>query len=324
MVRKKILFFVLGILFPFSSLHAQYVAVSPAHLVCDYEVSEKVDNQVKLKLQKALTACGISSEIGASRFAMVPEIAIIDERTKSTVPTTCEIDFNMVISLKDIYTGKSFASISIPGQGVSSTKMASISKGVAAVRLNSVAFNEFCANAVDKMVEYYEANLSSIIAAAKAEAKGQNFQNALSILAQIPEGIPGFDTKVAPVMQEIYLKMIDVDAETVLNKAKAAWAQSPNEVGAAKVAEIMADFPSGSSFSKEAASFMSTVRSRVQTLQDKQLEFERKQAEREYALANKVLNNEHAETMASINAARSIGLAWAQNQPRQVTKVYLW
>ena len=74
---------------------AQILNVAPAHLQCDYEVPDKLDTQVRTKLQRALTKYGISSEPGVSRFAMVPSIAIIDEHTTATVPAFCDIDNKM-------------------------------------------------------------------------------------------------------------------------------------------------------------------------------------------------------------------------------------
>ena len=66
-------------------------------MISDYEIPEKLDNQMKSKLQRSLTAYGIASEIGMSSFAMVPEVVINDEHTTTTVPVYCNIDFDLVV-----------------------------------------------------------------------------------------------------------------------------------------------------------------------------------------------------------------------------------
>ena len=94
-------------------LSAQEITVAPAHVVCNYKLPAKLDSQIKSKLQRALTKYGVSSEIGASRFAIVPEIIINSEKTTNTIPSYSNVDFDFVLSLKDIHTGRIFATYSI-------------------------------------------------------------------------------------------------------------------------------------------------------------------------------------------------------------------
>ena len=126
---------------------AQQITVAPAHMISDYEIPEKLDNQMKSKLQRSLTAYGIASEIGMSSFAMVPEVVINDEHTTTTVPVYCNIDFDLVITLKDIYTGKIFASFTQQGKGKGTDKSNAIARGVSTIRLNTPEFQSFCDSA---------------------------------------------------------------------------------------------------------------------------------------------------------------------------------
>lgn len=295
------------------NVFAQQLTVAPAHLVCDYEVSEKLDNQVKSKLQRALTEYGISSEIGMSNFAIVPQVIINDESTTSTTPAYCNIDFDLVLSLKDIYTGKVFSSYTISGKGIGTNKSASIAKGVSSLKLNTPDFSAFCEVSKSKIVNYYASNMQSIIARANSVAASRDYDQAIYMLSEIPQEVDGYSTKVAPLIQKYYITGIDLEGEYVLNEAKAAWAQSPDEEGAEKVAEILANMPPNCASSKGAETLLSQVRARITALNDRQFAFEQKQAA-----------DEQAERMATIKAARDVAVAWANNQPKQITKVYLW
>lgn len=303
---------------------AQQITVAPAHMISDYEIPEKLDNQMKSKLQRSLTAYGIASEIGMSSFAMVPEIVINDEQTTTTVPVYCNIDFDLVISLKDIYTGKIFATFTQNGKGKGNNKSNAIAKGVSAMPLNTSEFQTFCENAKDKVILYYEQQMPALIASSKAAANGRNFEQAIGILSEIPEECRGYDTKVAPLIGSYYETQINLEGENILAEAKAAWAQSPDESGAEKVASILSKMPASCKSSQGAAALIQEVKKRVTSLEARRFAFESKQADRAYSLDKQSLANAHSERMASISSARAIGVAWAKNQPKRITKVYLW
>lgn len=303
---------------------AQQITVAPAHMVCDYQIPEKLDNQMKSKLQRSLTAYGIASEVGMSSFAMVPEVVINDEHTTTTVPVYCNIDFDLVISLKDIFTGKIFASFTKNGKGKGTNKSNAIATGVSAIPLNTPEFKEFCESAKSKVIFYYEQQMPSLIASSKAAANGRNFEQAIGILSEIPEECKGYDTKVAPLMGDFYKTQINLEGESILAEAKAAWAQSPDESGAEKVASILSKMPASCTSSAGASALVQEVKKRVTALEAREFAFEKQQADRAYALEKQSRANSHSERMASISAARAIGVAWAKNQPKRITKVYLW
>lgn len=294
-------------------LSAQEITVAPAHVVCNYKLPAKLDSQIKSKLQRALTKYGVSSEIGASRFAIVPEIIINSEKTTNTIPSYSNVDFDFVLSLKDIHTGRIFATYSIQTLSKGTNKVNAITKGVSNIRLDNTNFSMFCKEAKDKILSYYSSNLNAIISKSRNAANTQNYEEALFILSEIPETLPAYDTKVLPLIKTYYTTIIDNIGESVLMRAKAAWAQNPNAEGAEQVAKILEDMPIGCSSTESAQQLILQVKQRVQTIDD-----------RNFALLEQQLQNEHSERMQIISAAKQVAMAYAQNQPKTVTKVYLW
>lgn len=292
---------------------AQILNVAPAHLVCDYEVPEKLDTQVRTKLQRALTKYGISSEPGISRFAMVPSIAIINEQTTSTVPVFCDMEFDFVISLEDAYSGNVFATFSKTIKSRGTNKTNAIAKGVSSLRLDTPEFAQFCEDARNKILDYYESQIGAISAKAKQAAAQQDFEEAVFILAEVPEECPSFNSQILPLIAQYYEREKDLFGEKVLAEARAAWAAEPNERGAAKVAEIMANMPPSCSSSAAARQFVSQITSKVEAIE----KWERNYLDREQAFR-------HDERKATIAAARDVAVAYANNQPKYITKVYLW
>lgn len=294
---------------------AQQLNVAPAHLVCDYKVPEKVDNQVKNKIQKALAKYGISAVPGASRFAMVPTVSINNEQTTATVPPYCDMDFDFSIALQDAFSGKVFATYSMEVTSRGTNKSNAISKGISALKMNDPSFISFCDEARVKVIDYYETNMSAIIARANAAASARNFDEALYILSEIPEECPSFNQRVMPLVQGYLKTQLDLYGEQVLARAKAAWAASPNYEGAAKVAEILADMPPSCSSSAAAAQFVKSIETKCDALQKWEMKF-----------AEKELDYAHNERKAEIAAWQAIATAYAKSQPRVINNyvVHLW
>lgn len=305
----------------FSSLLSLQVAgqtftVAPAHLVSDYNLSEKLDNQVQQKLQKALTKNGVGSMPHVSRFAVVPTVIINNEVVTATVPQFFDVELELVFSMCDVQTGKVFGTTSVEAQCRGSNRENALTKGIAAMKYDrDPAFVEFIANSKQAIFDYYEQNLSAILSKAKQAASNHDFARANFIVAEIPAEIPSYDSKVLPLLEEYAQKAIDDVAGPLLDQAKAAWAASPNSEGAEKVAQILMNIPPGSSYTKDIQDLIAKVEKDVKSID-----------QREWDLHVKQLNNEHKEKMAVISAARDAAVAWGENQPDVVynNRAYLW
>lgn len=322
-ILNILLILIISSSFPYG-IKCQELCVAPAHLVCDYQLPEKLDNHVRSKLQRALTANGIGSEIGASRFAMVPEIIIKDEQSTATIPVYCDVIIDFVVSLKDVFNGKVFASTAYTTEGKGTSKVDAIVKGISHLRLEGDDFEKFCEKAKEKVISYYADNMSSFINKANNCTNGRDYEQALYILSEIPEEVPSYKSKVVPLISDVYTKEIDNKGESILSRAKAVWAQSPNADGATKVAEILQEMPQSCSSSGGAQQLIAQIKKRIQNIDDKNFALKRKQIEFELQERKQAMANAHAERSQCINAARAIGVAWAKKQPKQVTKVYLW
>ena len=179
------------------------------------------------------------------------------------------------------------------------------------IQLNYLDF-EF-QDAKSKVFEYYERQIGAIAAKAKQAAVQRDFEEAVFILAEVPEECPSFNTQILPLIQQYYEREKDLFGEKVLAEARAAWAAEPNERGAAKVAEIMANMPPSCSSSAAARQFVNQISNKIEAIE----KWERNYQEREQAFR-------HDERKATISAARAVAVAYASNQPKYITKVYLW
>lgn len=295
-------------------LFAQTFTVAPAHLVSDYNLSEKLDSQVQQKLQKALTKNGIGSLPHISRFAVVPTVIITNEVVTATVPQFFDVEFELVFNMCDIQTGKVFGSTSIETKTRGSSRENALTKGISSMKYDKdPAFVNFIAQSKKTIFDYYEQNLSAILSKAEQAAMNNDYAQANFIISEIPLEIPSYETMVQPVLFVYAQKAIDMVVEPLLNQAKAAWAANPNSEGAEKVAQILMKAPAGSSFSEEINNLIIKIETDVKSID-----------QREWNLKVQQLNNEHIERMDQIKAARDVAISWAENQPKVVNKIYLW
>lgn len=295
-------------------LFAQTFTVAPAHLVSDYNLSEKLDSQVQQKLQKALTKNGIGSLPHISRFAVVPTVIITNEVVTATVPQFFDVEFELVFNMCDIQTGKVFGSTSIETKTRGSSRENALTKGISSMKYDKdPAFVNFITQSKKAIFDYYEQNLSAILSKAEQAAMNNDYAQANFIISEIPLEIPSYETMVQPVLFVYAQKAIDMVVEPLLNQAKAAWAANPNSEGAEKVAQILMKAPAGSSFSEEINNLIIKIETDVKSID-----------QREWNLKVQQLNNEHIERMDQIKAARDVAISWAENQPKVVNKIYLW
>ena len=206
-----------------------------------------------------------------------------------------------------------FTSFTRGVKGRGTNKSNAIAKGISAIKLDDHHFSAFCEDSKQKVFSYYETNMGSIIAKAQNAAKMRSFDEALYILAEIPEECPSYNKRVAPLISQYYKQQMDLYGEQVLAQARSAWAANPNAAGAAEVATILANLPPSCSSSAAARQFVGQITSKVESLE---------KWERNYM--DKQLAYEHDERKAIISASKAVAIAYANNQPKQITKVYLW
>lgn len=292
--------------------YAQSLSIAPAHVVCDYDLGIKLDTQIKNKMLKALTTQGISTLSDMSRFALLPSIGILSERTMADLPPKTEMELDVSFALVDALTGNVFDSKNFNIQAKGTNKINAIYNGVSKLSLDTHDFQQFIQKAKVRVIDFYESSLNSIFLKAQAAAQQYDYEQALYILAEVPSEIPSYK-KVVAMVDKYYREYENKIAGELFRRAEAAWISSPNLDGAQKAAAILAEIPIQTKYDKSVNSLMAKI--------EKQLS---EQDRREWALISKELERRHKEKMSTISAWRDVSVAYARNQPKQYTKVVFW
>lgn len=305
---------IVGITSCLNTASAQQFAVRPAHLNSDYDVPEKAETQLRDKMLAALSSAGLATTAENASVALVPSISILNEQTGAGVQKTVSMDLNYTFSLVGIASGVVFDSYVVEGvQTRGQNKINAVARSFAGVNLNTPAFQAFLSNGQSKIVAYYARQLQKILAKAQTNINTKQYADALAILMEIPDEIPGYNTKVLPMVERTYKMYANNLGASLLQQAQAAWAAAPDEEGAERVAEILSEMPVGTTSSTAARQLVKQIETRVKALD-----------QRRWAAMNAALARNHQERMSVIKAARDVAVAQAKRPIRVVQHVHLW
>lgn len=291
-------------------INAQEFTIAAAHLQSDYNISEKVDNQIKAKMVRALTKYGVGNSNNAI-FALVPKISILSENTVPGIPPISEMEYVVSFDLTNIFDGNIFASYPITVKSKGSNKENAISLGFKSISLDMKEFSDFLENNKAKVINHYEKELPKVLQRANNSINVKNFEEALLTLAQVPQEIPSYN-KVLTMIERCYKMYEETEAKRLLQKARAIWSTNKEDSSANEVAELIGAMPVYTSSSKDAMALLNEIN---QFAADK----ERYKRVREQMESKR----NHLETMERINAARAIGVAYGMNSGRR-TNIILW
>jgi hypothetical protein len=290
------------------------ITILPAHVVCDYKVVEKAETQLRDKMLAALTAAGLGNLGNDASVALLPSISVIDEKTAGGVQSTVTIELNYTFTLVNINSGVAFDSFVVPGVMTrGQNKENAVARSFASINLNTPEFHAFLLGAQSKVLGYYERNVQQMVAKAQTFVNAKQYEDALEVLMEVPEETPSFTTKVLPVVERVYQSYARNLAASLLQQAQTAWATSPDEDGAEKVAELLSRMPVGTPSSAGAQKLVKQIEARLKTLD-----------QRKWAALNRELARNHQERMATIKAARDVAVAYAKRPVHIHQRVYIW
>lgn len=289
-------------------LNAQDFVMAPAKAQTDFDLPTNVDTQIKNKMQKILTQMGVSGTQDAV-FALVPQISVLSEKTSSGIPPVAQMEYEVTFSVMNVFDGKSFASYTFQIDSKGSNKSNALSVGIKKINLNTSEFIEFLQEAKNKTISYYEKELPKIIQRANTATNTKKYEEALSILAQVPQEIKSYD-KVLVLIEQNFKKYEQTKAKELYQKAKALWSANKDEDTALKVADLVSQISSDTPTYKDAVALLNSM---DRYLIDKE-KYQRKMQEKQ-------MDNTHSENKARIEAARAVGIAHGQNSGN---KIILW
>ncbi len=320
------------------------------------DIPSEAGKQLERKMIQLLTANGISSQDTNNRFVMTAKADITSKDIVASTPQRISEKIDLTFIIGDMVENKVFETVTIPLIGIGINENKAYIAAINQVKPQKAELKEFLDNAKQKIVDYYAVRCSQIIKDAQKLASGNNYDEAIYQLMQVPD-ICDCSKDCQDLMIDYTIKRNNAIAAQMFNEAKARWAASPTSEGASEVADIIAEIPTNSSSQKDIDALVKSINKKLRDDEKRQWDFKMKQykdaqekEQREYQLRvdqqiadNKIREKrleaenqqrqneiesrerqqeeEQATRRRWIDAAKSVGLGFVNNLPKTIESI---
>jgi hypothetical protein len=320
------------------------------------EIPLEAGKQLERKMVQLLTANGISSLDANNRFVITAKADVTSKDIVASTPQRIseKIDFTLLIG--DMVENKVFETITFSLIGIGINENKAFIAAINQIKPQNKELVAFLDKAKEEVVYYYSVRCLQIIKQAQQLASNNEYDEAIYQLMQVPD-ICDCSKECQDLMIEYTTKRNNAKAAQLLNEAKARWAASPTSEGASVVADIISKIPANTDCQSKVESLIDAVNKKLRQDEKRRWEFKMKQyndglerEKREYQLrvdqqmadyelrAKQIEANiqnrkeeleakkrQQAEEQVTrrkmIDAAKSVGLGFANNLPKTITYV---
>ncbi len=311
-VMRRIILTLAVMIMPLMAMAQQQeskVALSPYVSYDITEVPEKAMKTLHSKLTAMVTANGFASIGNDLVITAVP--TLLGLNVTATAPAQFVAEMEVEIFVLNNVEQVIIDQIIVPVRGIGQSEQKAMISAMGQLNARSRDVKEFMANIRSKVIEYYKGRIPAIITKANSLAEMAKFDEALTVLAAVPESLDEYP-QIAGLMVDIYKKRIDREAQQLITVAKARIAEGDKYAAMDQLVKV----DPFSSLSKDATKLINQMKANADAQLQKQIELkmmEMEQQQREYE------DSIELERM-QIEASREIALV----QEDQASKFSSW
>lgn len=219
---KRTLLLMAILLSCFSVISAQGIEIAFALPSGNDQLSANTAKMLRSRFLPAMTESGVeTAEI--STIAIKPEISFVNRQVVEGGTRnihTSDIQFDFICT--NLVTSTTFASCVITVRGEGFNDDDAIKNALSKVSAEDRRLTTFIRTAKDKIMDYYQRNLNSVISRARTFANTQQYGEGLALLFSCPATISGY-TKVNNEITSIYRQYQTQECNNVIQKARAEY-----------------------------------------------------------------------------------------------------
>lgn len=314
-MKKIFVFFVASFAFLTMPIKAQ-IQLTPYVDATTGGVDKNNTEVIENRLRTLISRLGFESGYG-TRFILAVKVNLLDRYIAPGAPPMIGQNMQVTMAVGDSESGVCYGSCTQEVKGRGQTENAAMLQGFRNIRITD-ELKSIIANAKTNILRYYDENGASLIAQARSLNTGQQYEEALNILAGIPRE-SSYYNQAATMMAQVYQSNINHDAQQIYNEASAIWAQDPNPGEAANEAlRLLGTIDTQSKVYPQAKALINKINNRAQLIVDRQYADEQAALAHERNMERERLNAQTAIQQARIKSARDIAVAWAKSRPKVV------
>jgi len=273
---------------------------------------EGLPSSAKRMLNNKLSQIASKNGMGGSslnpRFIITPNITVLTKDLTATAPPMTALTLEITFYIGDGIDGKLFANTSIEVKGVGTNETKAYIAALKQIKPAHPDLKNLIEEGKTKIIEYYNSQCDFIIKEAQALESQKEFDAAILKLTSVPDVCKECYDKCMDAVAPIYQKQIDRECEIKLAEAKNAWSAGQNMDAASNASDYLYGIEPNSACFPEVKKLTGQIATRIKELDQREWDFKLKEQQDDVNIQK-----------TTIKAARDIGVAYGNNQPKTVT-----
>jgi len=269
---------------------------------------ENIPSSARKMLNNKMKQIATKNGVGGSRlntqFIISPQVSVLSKDLTATAPPMTALGLEFTLYIGDGYDGTVFSSMSIETKGVGTNETKAYIQAIKQLKPANPEIKAFINEGKGKIVEYYNSKCDFIIKDAQTLATQNKYDEAIWRLTRVPDVCKECYDKCMDAIAPMYKEKIDRECEMKLTKAQGYWNAAQSMDAAEKAGRILSTIePEAACFSKVTA-LMTKIETKVKEIDDREWKY---------------ILKDQAQESERIEAYRAVGVAYGENQPKNVT-----
>jgi hypothetical protein len=272
------------------------------------QMPEAARSSLANKLNQIVTQNGLGGKASNERFILTANINIISKELTATAPPMQAYVLDVTLYIGDGIEGTKFASVSSEVKGIGESETKAYVSALKNLKTTDPKYQSFIETGKNKIIEYYNSKCDFLIKEAQTLASQNKFEEAIFKLTGVPEVCKSCYDKCMDAVAPIYQKQIDRECKVNLTAATNAWNSSQDISGAESASSYLGNIDPNAACYKEAQALSDKMAKRIREIDQREWNFKLKEQQDDIDV-----------TKARIKAARDIGVAYGNGQPKSIT-----
>lgn len=283
---------------------------------------------LETKLSQIITANGIADDESYVRFVLTAKVNVISKDIVAGPPQRISQKLDITLILGDVEADKVYSQMTLSAVGVGLSLDKSYISAFKNINPQNTAIKAFIQEGKTKIQSYYQTSCEDIMAEAQRLSSQQSYEDALMLLASIPDVCTDCFNEASKVASTIYDEMIEVRGGELLNEAKSVWAKNPTRQGATEATRLLSQINFAASCQPQASALLEDITAKMNEIDRREWEHQLQQyrdgierEKRQWAQRVREYEDGVQTQRMYLKACRDVAVAYAKNQPRVITRV---
>ena len=266
---------------------------------------------LKNRLDRIVSKNGLAGSSLNNRFILTAKVQKLSSIKVPSTPPAYNYEIEVSFIIGDAIEGVKFSTCSTTIMGAGNTESSAEIAAIKKIKENDPEYQKFIEEGKKRIIEYFNSKCDFYLKEAQTYAAKSEYEAAIATLFSIPDVCKDCYNKAMDAVGPIYKQQIDRQCKKDLMEANNVWSANQNGTGAEQASKFLAKIDPNSSCYADGLALSVKIANRIKELDQREWAFQMKQQQNEADIRN-----------AEIQAARDIGVAYGENQPKSITTTY--